>query len=85
MVDNYQCFRLFKFFVAWFRDNTFKKVIGDAWQYQYRGSLAFQLMQKSKKVKSLLREWNHTKFGFTHKRIKQLTKKVQFIKGQPAK
>ena len=76
--------RPFKFFSAWFRDQSCKEVIKEAWQHSYYGSPAYQLIQKGKPVKDHLRKWNHDTFGYTQVRIRQLTTQLEFLRSQPA-
>ena len=66
-----QNIRPFRFFNAWFRDNSCKEVIQQAWQTPSKDSPLFQLVQKSKVVKGYLKAWNGEVFGFMHSKIAQ--------------
>ncbi|XP_026399016.1 uncharacterized protein LOC113294854 [Papaver somniferum] len=67
----------FKFQKMWLSHPGFMDLVSNCWNEDIVGDPAFVLLQKLKRLKNILRDWNWNMFGNVHVKIKEAEEEVQ--------
>jgi hypothetical protein len=70
----------FRFNNHWVNNNTFKKVVEEAWaSYEVNGWMGYVMKEKMKLLKGALRKWNKEVYGCMESKIENLTEAIEVL------